>query len=133
MGKRDRDASEKKKSRKRSKRELSTQPPDEPSSAKPIHRSKSVFVKKKVDISLSLYPGSLRDCEGHVQSAIGNMLLKYSEGLGGVLMAYDKVKLKVDGSEKARGWILNELPHVHYNASCDALVFRPHVGCQVRT
>jgi hypothetical protein len=93
--------------------------------------SKEIFLKKKIELAVSLYPGSLRNCEESVENSIGELLLTYSEGLGGILMAYDNVKLKSDENGQGRGWILNELPHIHYNASCDALVFSPRVGCKV--
>jgi hypothetical protein len=63
------------------------------------------------------------------------MLLKYSDGLGGILMAYDDIKLQDhegDNNSKGKGWVLNELPHVHYDVSCNVLVFSPSVGCEVR-
>jgi hypothetical protein len=93
--------------------------------------SKAIFLKKKIELAVSLYPGSLRNCEEFVENSISELLLTYSEGLGGILMAYDNVKLKSDENGQGRGWILNELPHIHYNASCDALVFSPRVGCKV--
>jgi hypothetical protein len=94
---------------------------------------KNVFLKKKIDVAVSLLPGSLRNCEASVEDSISQLLLKYSDGLGGILMACDNVKLKSDETGQGRGWILNELPYIHYTASCDALVFRPQVGCEVRS
>jgi hypothetical protein len=94
--------------------------------------SKKIFLKKKVELAVSLLPGSLRNCEESVEDSIRQLLLKYSEGLGGILMAYDNVRLKADGKGEGRGWILNELPFIHYNATCDALVFSPTVGSEVR-
>ena len=93
--------------------------------------SQSVFLKKKIQLVVSLYPGSLRNCEESVEDSIRHLLLKYSDGLGGILMAYDNVRLKGDGTGEAKGWIMNELPFIHYNATCDALVFCPKVGSEV--
>jgi hypothetical protein len=92
--------------------------------------NKNIFLKKKIELAVSLLPGSLRNCEESVEDSIRQLLLKYSEGLGGILMAYDNVLLKTDEGE-GRGWILNELPFIHYNATCDALVFSPTVGSEV--
>lgn len=95
-----------------------------------------VFFHKRAKLSISLLPWSLKDCKQSVENSLRKMVLKYSNGLGGILMAYDGVKLedreKTGGSSQGQGWILNELPHVHYDVSCNVLVFFPSVGCQVR-
>ena len=96
---------------------------------------KPVFFRKQAKLSISLLPWSLRDCKLAVENSIRKMMLKYSNGLGGILMAYDNVKL-IDHESKndseGKGWVLNELPHVHYDVSCDVLVFFPSIGCEVR-
>ena len=89
---------------------------------------KAFFLKKKIDINASLLPASLHNCEEAVEDSIRELLMKYSDGLGGILMGYENVRLKQGGG---RGWVLNELPHIHYSASCDALVFCPAIGCEV--
>jgi hypothetical protein len=97
--------------------------------------NKPIFFRKKTKLSISLLPWSLRDCKQSVESSIRKMLLKYSDGLGGILMAYDDIKLQDfegDNNSKGKGWVLNELPHVHYDVSCNVLVFSPSVGCEVR-
>jgi hypothetical protein len=100
-----------------------------------VDAEKPVFFRKRAKLSISLLPWSLRDCKQSVENSIRKMMLKYSNGLGGILMAYDNVQLKDheanDGSE-GKGWVLNELPHVHYDVSCDVLVFYPSIGCEVR-
>ena len=50
------------------------------------------------------------------------LLLKYSDGLGGVLLAFDN--LQFDPNHR-HGHILNEMPHIHYLVTCTALVFYP--------
>jgi hypothetical protein len=89
------------------------------------------FTKKKIEFVVSLLPATLKNTEKSVEDSIRQLLLKYSDGIGGILLAFDKVKLKVDKNSQGRGWILNELPYIHYNVSCDALVFCPTVGCKV--
>jgi hypothetical protein len=95
-----------------------------------------VFFRKRAKLSISLLPWSLKDCKQSVENSLRKMVLKYSDGLGGILMAYDDVKLedreKAGGSSQGQGWILNELPHVHYDVSCNVLVFFPSVGCQLK-
>lgn len=85
-----------------------------------------VFFRKRAKLSISLLPWSLRDCKQSVENSIRKMMLKYSNGLGGILMAYSDVHLQDheanDGSD-GKGWVLNELPHVHYDVSCNVLVF----------
>ena len=100
-----------------------------------FYDDKPIFFRKKTKLSISLLPWSLRDCKQSVESSIRKMLLKYSDGLGGILMAYDDIKLQDfegDNNSKGKGWVLNELPHVHYDVSCNVLVFSPSVGCEVR-
>lgn len=94
-----------------------------------------VFFRKRAKLSISLLPWSLRDCKQSVENSIRKMMLKYSSGLGGILMAYDDVQLQdheSNGTSEGKGWVLNELPHVHYDVSCNVLVFYPSIGCEVR-
>ena len=94
-----------------------------------------VFFRKRAKLSISLLPWSLRDCKQSVENSIRKMMLKYSSGLGGILMAYDDVQLQDHESNNAsegKGWVLNELPHIHYDVSCNVLVFFPSIGCEVR-
>ena len=77
-----------------------------------------------------------------LQDSLKDLLLKYVNGLGGVLMAFDDLQLQTDNdnnnnknrnssSSEGKGWIFNELPHIHYNATVRALVFCPSIGCKV--
>ena len=140
MGKRERPSSEtkaKKRSRKdKVKFEKGTEKskPTSKNVARASTRSSgtgSAFLKKKIEVEASLFPGSLHNCEEALQDAISQLLMKYSDGLGGILMAFENVTIHAGANGQGRGWILDELPWIHYTASCDALVFRPNVGCQV--
>ena len=84
-----------------------------------------------MEFSVSLLPASLKNTEKNVYDSIRQMLLKYSGGIGGILLAFENVEIKKDKNSQGRGWILNELPYIHYTVGCDALVFSPRVGCQV--
>eukprot|EP00980_Cylindrotheca_fusiformis_P029540 scaffold23502_cov113-Cylindrotheca_fusiformis.AAC.2 len=92
--------------------------------------SRQIFLRKKLEFAVSLLPGSLRNCEAFVEDSIRGLLLKYVEGLGGILMGYENVRLITDKQSQGRGWILDDFPHIHYVASCDALVFSPSVGSE---
>jgi hypothetical protein len=106
--------------------------PQRASTRNPSQTKKSIFFKKKIDVELSLLPSSLHNTDDAVQNSLNGLLLKYSDGLGGIMLACENVRVKTDGKGEGRGWILNELPWLHYTVSCDALVFRPYIGCQVR-
>jgi hypothetical protein len=101
------------------------------SSSSPSKIKRSIFLKKKIDVDLSLLPSSLHNTDDAVQNSLNQLLLKFSDGLGGIMLACENVRVKSDGNSEGRGWILNELPWIHYTVSCDALVFRPYIGCQV--
>jgi hypothetical protein len=92
---------------------------------------RGVFTKKEIEFVVSLLPSTLKNTEKSVEDSIRHLLLKYSDGIGGILLAFDKVKIKTDKHSRGRGMILNELPYIHYNVSCDALVFCPTLGCKV--
>jgi hypothetical protein len=145
MGKRDRPESDKK-AKKRSKKEkvnddkeISEKSTSDPSPDGDIRKKpsksarvkKPTFLKKKIDVELSLLPSSLHNTDDAVQDSLNQLLMKFSDGLGGILLACENVRINKDGKGQGRGWILNELPWLHYTASCDALVFRPYIGCEV--
>ena len=97
--------------------------------------SPPLFYRKRVQLTTSLLPWSLKNCKQAVEGSIKRMLMKYSDGLGGIFLAYDNIQLQGDENStnnKGKGWILNELPYIHYEVTCDALVFAPTVGCEVR-
>ena len=106
-------------------------PANSQSSRRKSRGSKPIFLKKKVDIDVSLLPGALKNPQSAVEDSIGRLLMKYSDGLGGILMSYENVRLNSDKTGEGQGWVFNELPWIHYTSSCDALVFRPYVGCTV--
>jgi hypothetical protein len=96
-------------------------------------RTTPAFFRRRVQLAISLLPSSLRNSQQAVENSIRKKLLRYSDGFGGVLMAYDDVQLRdeTDSNNQGQGWILNELPYIHYNVFCQVLVFAPSVGCEV--
>jgi len=94
-----------------------------------------VFFRKRAKLSISLLPWSMRDRKQSVENSIRKMMLRHSNGLGGILMAYENVQIQdheaSDGRE-GNGWVFNELPHIHYDVSCDVLVFFPSIGCELK-
>jgi hypothetical protein len=103
------------------------------------------YFQKRVQLTISLLPYSLHNITAAIRASLRKRLLRYDRGWGGILLAFDKVQfLQKDtnnnsnitscsssSSSKAKGWILNELPYIHYHVDCDILVFAPTVGCQV--
>lgn len=147
MAKRDREETndgEEKEARKRAKKEAKKQKKNSeseevkkqtPSKSKKLKTTtesdKGVLTKKQIEFVVSLLPATLKNTEKSVEDSIRQLLLKYSDGIGGILLAFDNVKINVDKNSQGRGWILNELPYIHYNVSCAVLVFCPAVGCKV--
>ena len=86
-----------------------------------------VFIRKRMELVVSLLPSSLGDTLKSIEDSLRVFLLKYSDGIEGILLAFDNVEILGDG-----GMILNEFPHIHYKVSVDALVFAPTVGCRLR-
>jgi hypothetical protein len=62
----------------------------------------------------------------HVDGALQNYLRKYSDEIGVILLAFENVTILSHDSDDAAtaigvGAIYNELPHIHYRVSADAL------------
>jgi DNA-directed RNA polymerase I subunit RPA43 len=76
----------------------------------------------KLEMAVSLLPRDLADIQGALHASLRKILLRYSEGIGGVLLSFEKVKIL------SRGEILNELPHIHYVVSLGGIVFSPKQG-----
>lgn len=100
---------------------------------------KAFILKKKIVLAISLLPGALRNSQKAVENNIARLLFKNTPGIGGIMLSYANLKFSksknTSGSESAQssghGWILNELPYIHFDVSCDMMVFRPFVGCEV--
>ena len=86
----------------------------------------SVFVRKRMELAVSLLPISLGDTLKSIEDSLRELLLKYSDGISGILLAFDNVKILGDGM------ILNEFAHIHYKVAVDTLVFAPRAGCRLR-
>ena len=109
------------------------------SSSKTTTKCSTILWKKQLHLVVSLLPSTLGRSYKCIEDSLRLLLLKHSDSVGGILLAFDKVTILSDknggknGSQgQGRGWILNELPYIHYNVSCDALVFKPTIGCTVR-
>lgn len=76
---------------------------------------------KKLRVSVSILPAGLRDVKSSIENCLGKFMLKYSEAVGGVVLAYKDMEVMTNG----RGKIVEELPHVIYDVTCEALVFQP--------
>ena len=102
--------------------------PDSPTPQAHISSDDSTFYEKRLKMMVSLYPAALSNVLSHVREALRSLLLKYSDGVGGVLLGFDNIKFSDD---KRVGMIMNELPQVHYTVELDALLFCPEVGSKV--
>jgi hypothetical protein len=100
-----------------------------PSEEPPLEES--AFYRKKIELVVSLYPSALGNVLKHLQESLHAFLLKYSNGVGGIILGFDGLAIKSDTKEPT-GRILNELPYIHYTVACNALVFNPTVGSKVR-
>lgn len=89
----------------------------------------NVFFKKRIEVSLSLLPAAMKNIMTALEDSIRSMILKYTAKVGGVLLAFENVKII---SNNGHGRILNELPYLHYQVGFDALVFCPEVGCKLQ-
>ena len=100
--------------------------------------NKPFFFKRRVRLSLSLLPSSLHNSMASIENCFRRMLLRYDDGLKGMMVAYDDIQIEDNAknsknkSSPGHGWILNELPYIHYSVSCTALVFAPSVGCELQ-
>ena len=108
--------------RQKRKRENELKNAKDASSVHPDVNTISPFQKKKVSLLVSLEPSSLVDTRQALETSMHSLLLKYSDGLGGVLLAFDNLEFD---REHRYGQILNEMPHIHYRVTCDVVVFFP--------
>uniref|UniRef100_A0A7S3L6X0 RPA43 OB domain-containing protein n=1 Tax=Amphora coffeiformis TaxID=265554 RepID=A0A7S3L6X0_9STRA len=83
---------------------------------------------KKLRLSASILPSGLSDVKTSIDRCIRDFLLKYSDAVDGTIMGYKNVEILADG----RGRIVEELPHIHYDIRCDALVFSPVPNARLR-
>ncbi|KAM4705147.1 DNA-directed RNA polymerase I subunit RPA43 [Rhinophrynus dorsalis] len=91
---------------------------------------------------IALSPKYLKRKRSGIQEQLNSELLKYNEGLEGVPVAYDNIKLVGE-----LGDIYDDLGHIHINIEADFVIFRPkfsqklvgvvnkvapsHIGCLV--
>lgn len=113
----------KKESKKRKKRDKAKTKEQDSTSSGSIS---NIFFQKKLALSISVLPSALGDVIKSIEDSLRQFLLKYSDGVEGVLLSFENVKTLGKGS------ILNELPHIHYDVEVDALVFRPNIGCKLK-
>jgi RPA43 OB domain in RNA Pol I len=97
--------------------------------------SSSLYYNKKLQVSVSLLPCGLRNVVQSAKESIRHaLLLKYCNPMGGILLAFDNVQIVVNhngGGSRSHGRILEELPHIHYDVTCNGLVFCPTVGLRM--
>ena len=95
------------------------------------HEKSDAFFRKKLEMTISLLPAALTNVLVHAEDALRLYLLKYSDGIGGILLAFENLNIMSENKGAVSGIILNELPHIHYRVSTDALVFCPTPGSKL--
>eukprot|EP00592_Proboscia_alata_P018549 CAMPEP_0194424138 /NCGR_PEP_ID=MMETSP0176-20130528/23408_1 /TAXON_ID=216777 /ORGANISM="Proboscia alata, Strain PI-D3" /LENGTH=273 /DNA_ID=CAMNT_0039233735 /DNA_START=55 /DNA_END=876 /DNA_ORIENTATION=- len=93
-----------------------------------LEPSSSSFQVRRLKMIVSLLPNSMSNVRGHIRRSLRKNILRYSHGIGGVLLALSNVSFE---KENSSGKILNELPHIHFQIICDALVFCPEIGMKL--
>ena len=103
---------------------------DSAESGKPQQQrfEKGILTCRKIQLNASILPSGLGDVKASVDRCIREFLLKYNERIQGILLAYKNVEISKDG----RGRIVEELPHIHYDVMCDAIVFAPILKGQLK-
>jgi DNA-directed RNA polymerase subunit E'/Rpb7 len=102
-----------------------------PNSSDLVFEKSDAFFRKKLELTISLLPAALANVLVHAEDALRLFLLKYSDGIGGILLAFENLKIISENKNSVSGIILNELPHIHYRVSTDALVFSPMPGSRL--
>ncbi|ETV76925.1 hypothetical protein H257_09342 [Aphanomyces astaci] len=88
--------------------------------------STTAFAKAKLVMSCSLAPYHIQDPKKGLEDQLNHMLMKYSEPVQGVLLAFNSLQVI-----NPYGHIINETPYIHVRIAADALVFRPTPGMQL--
>uniref|UniRef100_A0A6V2ITE1 RPA43 OB domain-containing protein n=1 Tax=Ditylum brightwellii TaxID=49249 RepID=A0A6V2ITE1_9STRA len=92
----------------------------------------SAFFNKKIQLVVSLLPSALSDVVQSVTKLISNsMLLRFNDSMDGILLAFDSVKICKTKKKTVGGYIMNEMPHIHYNVEMNALIFSPKIGMRL--
>ena len=94
-----------------------------PDSVSGVENYDGTFRCIQVKEHLSLLPCYVGNISQGVISYLNNKILKNSSQLNGVLLSYSKPVLL-----QKEGRILDELPHIHFDLSYTAYVFRPLLG-----
>jgi DNA-directed RNA polymerase subunit E'/Rpb7 len=110
----------KKRARSGSSSELLPLPPD--GDAPRDHHFEEVNLK----VAVSLLPSSLADVFKAIRANVYQLLMRYNESVGGVILSLSDVKFP-DSAETC-GRIVDEKPHVHFSLTAKSVVFRPLPG-----
>jgi DNA-directed RNA polymerase subunit E'/Rpb7 len=88
----------------------------------------ALLSSKRLRLRVSILPAGLANVQTSVEHSLQNLLLRYSESINGVIVAYNGIEIRNLG----RGKIVEDLPHIHYEVDCDALVFTPLPETQLK-
>mmetsp|Transcript_6677 Transcript_6677/g.14656 ORF Transcript_6677/g.14656 Transcript_6677/m.14656 type:complete len:317 (+) Transcript_6677:171-1121(+) len=87
--------------------------------------NKLSYQLQKIRTLVSLAPSSLKDVTGNIRRLCCEDITRYVGGLGGVLMAVRDIKVM------GNGYVLSELPHIHFDVEADVVVFCPDIGLRL--
>ena len=91
--------------------------------------TRSTLQIQKLRCQVALLPHAIGDEYNRILRSVRyGLLLKYHQSMNGILMAFRNLKFIREG----KGWIRNELPHIHYFLEAEGLVFCPDEGMEVR-
>lgn len=128
-----------KKEKKRKRKEISSATPTPtntiPRTSLQHDDSGAYFEVQALRIQVALLPHSLGDGNPNnnnvysrvLQSVRHGLLFKYHPNTRGIIMAFRGLHLTREG----KGWIRNELPHIHFSAEAQVLVFCPTIGMEL--
>ncbi len=83
------------------------------------------FVKEEVVLNVAILPSSSGNPMDAVKKQLNDMLFRYNDSVGGVILTYSDVKFQ---KGKEYGKIIGEQPHIHIDILTKLLVFQPTLG-----
>lgn len=86
-------------------------------------QDRSCFHNVVVKEHLSLLPSLIGNLSKGITEHLSNKILKHSAQLKGVMMSYSKPTVMHE-----KGKILDEQPHIHFDVTYSATIFRPILG-----
>ena len=84
----------------------------------------SSFVRVEKVEHINIEPAFLGRIQEGVKQELDKKLMRYSEELNGIVVAYDKLEFK-----HKSGRIVGEQPFIHFGIKVEYIVFKPTINC----